>query len=86
MAGVDSGNVADDDAAEQAAKVAVELSEAGAPADRKRIAARLQGIADRTTSAAAFAAASARRGADTAARRSAEIGRASCRERVLVAV
>lgn len=77
MAGVDSGNVADDAAAQRAAEVAVELSEAGGPADKKRIVARLQGIADRTTSAAAFATASARRGADTAARRSAATARRS---------
>jgi hypothetical protein len=72
MAGVDSGDVTDDSAARQAAEVAVELTETGDPADKKRIAARLQGIADRTTSAAAYVAASARRGADSAARRSAE--------------
>ncbi len=75
MAGVDSGDVTDDAAARQAAEVAVELSEAGGPADKKRIAARLQGIADRTTSAAAYVAASARRGADTAARRGAVTAR-----------
>jgi hypothetical protein len=75
MAGVDSGDVADDTAARQAAEVAVELSEAGGPADKKRIAARLQGVADRATSAVTNAAASARRGADTAARRSAATAR-----------
>jgi hypothetical protein len=74
MAGVDSGDVTDDAAARQAAEVAVELSEAGGPAD-KRIGARLHGVADRTTTAAAFVAASARRGADTAARRSAATAR-----------
>ena len=80
MAGVDSGDVADDDAAQQAAEVAVELSEADGPADRSdkgRIAARLQGIADRTAAAAAYTAASARRGADTAARRSVATARRS---------
>jgi hypothetical protein len=75
MAGVDSGDVTDDAAARQAAEVAVELSEADGPADKKRIAARLQGVADRTTSTAAFVAAGARRGADTAARRSAATAR-----------
>jgi hypothetical protein len=74
MAGVDSGDVTDDAAARQAAEVAVELSEAGGPAD-KRIGARLHGVADRSTTAAAFVAASARRGADTAARRSAATAR-----------
>jgi hypothetical protein len=70
MAGADSGDVTDDAAARQAAEVAVELSEAGGSAD-KGIGGRLHGVADRTTTAAAFVAASARRGADTAARRSA---------------
>jgi hypothetical protein len=71
MAGVNSGNVADDAAARQAAEVAVELTEAGGQADSKRIGAKLQGVAGRTTSAMAFVAASARRGADSAARVSA---------------
>ena len=71
MAGVDNGDVTDDAAARQAAEVAVELSEAGGPADGKGIGARLQGITDRTTTAAAFVATSARRRAGTAARRGA---------------
>ncbi|HEY1820714.1 MAG TPA: hypothetical protein VGG83_12370 [Trebonia sp.] len=70
MAGVNSGNTADDAAARQAAEVAVELSEASGPADRQRIAARLQALAGRTNSAFTNAAASARRSADTVARRS----------------
>jgi hypothetical protein len=74
MAGVDSGDVTDDAAARRAAEVAVELSEAGSPAD-KGIGGRLHEVADRTTTAAAFVAASARRGADTAARRSAATAR-----------
>ena len=45
MAGVDSGDVADDAAARQAAEVAVELSEGSGPAD-KGIGARLHGVAD----------------------------------------
>jgi hypothetical protein len=69
MAGVDSGDVADDAVAREAAEVAVELTEAGGPPDSRRVGARLQGVADRTSTAAAFVAASARRGADTAARR-----------------
>jgi hypothetical protein len=77
MAGVDSGDVTDDAAARQAAEVAVELTEAGGPADDKRVTARLHGVADRTTSAAALVAASARRGADSAARRSAATARKS---------
>ena len=68
MAGVDSGDVTDDSAARQAAEVAVELSEARGPADKKRIAARLQGIADRAAAAAAYVAASARKGAGSARR------------------
>jgi hypothetical protein len=75
MAGVDSGDVTDDAAARRAAEVAVELSEANGPADNKRIGAKLHGVADRTTTAAAFVAASARRGADTAARRGAATAR-----------
>ena len=71
MAGVDSGDVTDDAAARQAAEVAVELSEAGGPADGKGIGARLHGITDRTTTAAAFVATNARRGAGAAARRGA---------------
>jgi hypothetical protein len=74
MAGVDSGDVTDDAAARRAAEVAVELSEAGSPAD-KGIGGRLHEVADRTTTAAAFVATSARRGADTAARRSAATAR-----------
>ena len=69
MAGVDSGDVTDDAAARRAAEVAVELTEASGPPDSGRMGARLQGVADRTSTAAAFVAASARRGADTAARR-----------------
>jgi hypothetical protein len=75
VAGADSKDMTDDAAARQAAELAVELSEIGGPAEEKRIAARLQGIADRTTSAVTYAAASARRGADTAARRSAATAR-----------
>jgi hypothetical protein len=68
MAGVDSGDAVDDVAARQAAEVAVELSEADGPADKKRIAKKVQAAADRTTSAVTSAAASARRGADSALR------------------
>src|SRR6202035_2544446 len=74
MAGVDSGDVTDDAAARQAAEVAVELSEGSGPAD-KRIGARLHEAADRTTTAAAFVAASARRGADRARRGASSAGR-----------
>jgi hypothetical protein len=75
MAGVDSGDVTDDAAARRAAEVAVELTEASGPPDSGRIGAKLHGVADRTTTAAAFVAASARRGADTAARRGAATAR-----------
>jgi hypothetical protein len=53
MAGIDSGDVADDAAARAAAEVAVVLSEAG---DKKRIAGKLQAAAGRTTSAVTSAA------------------------------
>ena len=79
MAGIDSGDVADDAAARAAAEVAVALSEAGGPPDKKRIAGKLQAAAGRTTSAVTSAAgrttsavtnatASARRGAGSAGR------------------
>lgn len=77
MADADSGDVTDDAAARQAAEVAVELSEARGPADKGRIAARLQGIADRATAAITNAAAAARRRADVAARRGAASARKS---------
>jgi hypothetical protein len=77
MAGVDSGDVTDDAAARQAAEVAVELSEASGPADKRRIAARLQSVADRITAAITNAAAGARRRADVAARLSAASARKS---------
>jgi hypothetical protein len=60
MAGVDSGKMAEDTAARQAAEVAVELSEASGPADKKRVARKLRTVADRTTSAVTQAAARAR--------------------------
>jgi hypothetical protein len=75
MAGVESEDVADDAAARRAAEVAVELSEVDGPSDKKRIVARLQGAAGRTTSAVTIAAASARRSMDAAARRSAATAR-----------
>ena len=56
MAGMDSGDVADDAAARAAAEVAVALSEAGGPPDKKRIAGKLQAAAGRTTSAVTSAA------------------------------
>src|SRR6185437_15556753 len=65
----DSEGGPDDAAARQAAEVAVELSEDGvSPADAKRIATRLRGVAERTSSAVTSAAASARRGAGSASR------------------
>jgi hypothetical protein len=56
MAGMDSGDVADDAAARAAAEVAVALSEAGGTPDKKRIAGKLQAAAGRTTSAVTSAA------------------------------
>jgi hypothetical protein len=61
MAGVDSGHETDDTAAQQAAEVAVELTEAGGPADRKWTAKKLRATADRAAAAVANAAVSARR-------------------------
>ena len=71
MASADSGNVADESVAREAAEVAVELSEAGGQADSGRVAGRLRAVGDR----AAAGLSSARRGADTAARRSAASAR-----------
>jgi len=56
MAGMDSGDGADDAAARAAAEVAVALSETGGPPDKKRIAGKLQAAAGRTTSAVTSAA------------------------------
>ena len=56
MAGMDSGDVAADAAARAAAEVAVALSEAGGPPDKKRIAGKLQAAAGRTTPAVTSAA------------------------------
>lgn len=71
MAEVDNGQLADDAAAQEAAEFAVELTESGEPADKRRIAERLRAVADRAKAAVANVTASARRSADTAARKSA---------------
>jgi hypothetical protein len=75
MASADSGNMADESVAREAAEVAVELSEAGGRADSRRVAGRLRAVADRAAAGVASATGSARRGADTAARRSAATAR-----------
>jgi hypothetical protein len=59
MAGVDSGHGTDDTAAQQAAEVAVELTEAGGPADKRRTAKKLRAVADRAAGAVTNAAVSA---------------------------
>jgi hypothetical protein len=56
MAGMDSGDMADDAVARRAAEVAVALSEAGGTPDKKRIAGKLQAAAGKTTSAVTSAA------------------------------
>jgi hypothetical protein len=56
MAGMDSGDMADDAVARRAAEVAVALSEAGGMPDKKRIAGKLQAAAGKTTSAVTSAA------------------------------
>ena len=67
MAGVESGQAADDDAAaRQAAEVAVELSEAEGPEDKKRIARALQYVAGRGADAVRRGGGVARRGAGNA--------------------
>ena len=67
MAGVESGQAADDDAAaRQAAEVAVELSEAEGPEDKKRIARALQYVAGRGADAVRRGSGVARRGAGNA--------------------
>jgi hypothetical protein len=67
MAGVESGQAADDDAAaREAAEVAVELSEAEGPEDKKRIIGALQYVAGRGAEAVRRGGGAARRGAGTA--------------------
>ena len=68
MAGVESGRQAADDdaAARQAAEVAVELSEAVGPADKKRITRALQYVAGRGADAVRRGSGAARRGAGSA--------------------
>ena len=67
MAGVESGQAADDDAAaRQAAEVAVELSEAEGPEDKKRIVQALQYVAGRGADAVRRGSGVARRGAGNA--------------------
>lgn len=88
MASSDSGQVSDEDAAaRQAAEVAVELSEADRPQDRRRLTRALNGVARsagrvgrgtgitrRGTGAAKRGARAARRGAGTASRGAALAG------------
>jgi hypothetical protein len=67
MAGVESGQAADDDAAaREAAEVAVELSEAEGSADKKRIIGALQYVAGRGAEAVRRGGGAARRGAGNA--------------------
>jgi hypothetical protein len=66
MAGVESGQADDDAAARQAAEVAVELSEAEGPEDKKRIIGALQYMAGRGADAVRRSGGAARRGAGSA--------------------
>jgi hypothetical protein len=66
MAGVESGQADDDAAARQAAEVAVELSEAEGPEDKKRIIGALQYMAGRGADAMRRSGGAARRGAGSA--------------------
>ncbi|HEX4289378.1 MAG TPA: hypothetical protein VH021_10705 [Trebonia sp.] len=66
MAGVESGRADDDAAARQAAEVAVELSEAEGPQDKKRIIGALQYMAGRGADAVRRSGGAARRGAGSA--------------------
>jgi hypothetical protein len=66
MAGVESGRADDDAAARQAAEVAVELSEAEGPEDKKRIIGALQYMAGRGADAVRRSGGAARRGAGSA--------------------
>jgi hypothetical protein len=67
MAGVESGQAADDDAAaRQAAEVAVELSEAEGTGDKKRITRALQYVSGRGADAVRRGSGAARRGAGNA--------------------
>jgi hypothetical protein len=78
MARSGSERVTDDAAAQQAAQVAVELSEgdqAVGPAGEGGLGQALHGVADRAASTASAAAAAARKGADGAVRRGAATAR-----------
>jgi hypothetical protein len=76
MAGVESGHAEQDDAAaRQAAEVAVELSEAEGPEDRKRITRALQYVASRGSEAMRRGGGVARRGAGGARRGAGSAGR-----------
>src|SRR5580692_10397769 len=67
MAGVESGDAAQDDAAaRQAAEVAVELTEAEGPNDGKRVTRALQYVAGRASEAVRRGGGAARRGAGSA--------------------
>jgi hypothetical protein len=66
MAGVESGRADDDAAAREAAEVAVELSEAEGPQDKKRIIGALQYMAGRGADAVRRSGGAARRGAGSA--------------------
>jgi hypothetical protein len=69
MASSESGQVADEDAAaRKAAEVAVELSEADQPQDRRRLASALNGIARSASRVAGRGTGIAKRGADVARR------------------
>jgi hypothetical protein len=75
MSSTDGGNVADEAVAREAAEVAVELSEDGGHADSRRVAGRLRAVRDRAAAALTSVVSGTRRGADTAARRSAATAR-----------
>ena len=64
----DAAGVRDDAAAQQAAEVAVELSEARGPADKTRITGKLRAAAARAAAAVAHAASRGRGGAGSAGR------------------
>jgi hypothetical protein len=71
MSSSESMNVEETEAAQQAAEVAVELSETGRPRDRRRLARALNGVARSAGRGARVAGRGAGRGAGAAARRGA---------------
>jgi hypothetical protein len=77
MASSESDQVTDEDAARQAAEVAVELTEAEGPEDRRRLMGALNNVARSAGRAVGRGAGIAKSGTGSAARRSSEVAKRS---------